>query len=140
MKIPATYAFLAIILAACNTVKPDAKLMGSVSPPVEADVVRVVINQQYSIRANVYVVADVAMVQVNQQEPQRLTGINPALYPDFGSIFFRIQDKNHDNYKEIAVLAGTSFAAADLCYDVFHYNPVTGKFTRKLEDFYCTHG
>jgi hypothetical protein len=140
MKIPIIPIFFAVILTACNTVKPDAKSISSVSPPADVDVVRVVINQQQNIRATVYVVADVAMVQVDKKEPQRLTGINPMLYPDFRQIFFRIQDKNRDGFKEIAVLAGTSFAAADLCYDVFHYNSVTGKFTRRLEDFYCTHG
>lgn len=139
MKIHFLLLSIMIFLSACNPVKQD-DVGGSVSAAIRSEAIPVVINVQRNIRASVYIVGDAAMVRVSGQPEQRLTGINPVLYPDYKSVLFRIHDLNRDGLSEIAVLASVSFGATDLCYDVFHYSLRTGKFDRRPENFYCTHG
>lgn len=69
---------------------------------------------------------------------QRLTGINPALYPDFRKYFSVFRTKIVMDSMKLRCLAGTSFGATERCYDVFHYNLKQGIFERRWEDFYCT--
>ncbi|QTR49442.1 hypothetical protein [Candidatus Thiothrix anitrata] len=140
MKIPLILGIVAAFLSACNPAKrdvvPQSPLSSTTATPVVAT--SLLINAKHQIRTTVYVVDDVVMVQMQNGTRQRLTGINPALYPDFQSVFFRIQDNNRDGFNEIAVLAGVSFGATERCYDVFHYNFKRGMFERRWEDFYCT--
>lgn len=139
MKIPVMTTVVAILLAACNPAK-DNLATASVPVSVSNDSKSIVINAQRNIQAIAYVVGDAVTVQVGDQPVQRLTGINPSLYPDYKAVFFRTHDLNRDGLNEIAVLASASFGGVDLCYDVFHYDPATGKFVRRPDNFYCTHG
>lgn len=139
MKIPLIIGITTIFLVACNPTKKDiipttVVDMTTISPD---EVKSFVISVRPNIRVSVYVVEDVVMVQTINGVSQRLTGINPALYPDFKNVFFRIQDKNRDKVNEIAVLSGTNTGASELCYDVFAYNLVTKAFERKWEEFFC---
>ena len=140
MKIPLILSVVVTLLTSCNPAKPDVVPQSPLSAAITipSDAKPLLISAKYQIRATVYVVDDVVMVQRQGADTQRLTGINPALYPDFQKVFFRVQDKNRDGFNEIAVLAGTSFGATELCYDVFHYNLKQGIFERRWEDFYCT--
>ena len=140
MKIPLTLSIVVTLLTACNPAKRDVVPQSPLSAAItiSSDAKPLLISAKYQIRATVYVVDDVVMVQRQGADAQRLTGINPALYPDFQKVFFRVQDKNRDGLNEIAVLAGTSFGATERCYDVFHYNLKQGIFERRWEDFYCT--
>lgn len=139
MKIPVLTTLVAILLAACNPAK-DNPATASVPVSVSHDAKSIVINAQRNIQAVVYVIDDAVTVQVGNQPEQRLTGINPSLYPDYQAVFFRTHDLNRDGLNEIAVLASASFGGVDLCYDVFHYDPATGQFARRPENFYCTNG
>ncbi len=140
MKIPLTLSIVVTLLTSCNPAKRDVVPQSPLSAAItiSSDAKPLLISAKYQIRATVYVVDDVVMVQRQGADAQRLTGINPALYPDFQKVFFRVQDKNRDGLNEIAVLAGTSFGATERCYDVFHYNLKQGIFERRWEDFYCT--
>lgn len=141
MKIPLMIGILVMLLSGCNPSIRDVPLTPpepSVASSVADYTKAVIVREKPSIRAQVFVVKDVVMVQYDDGKQQRLTGINPALYVDFQAIFFRIQDKNRDGLKEIAVLAGTNLGASERCYDVFHYNLRLGVFERKWADFYCT--
>lgn len=139
MKIPLIISLVVILLTACNSAKRDVVPQKSVAlnASTPAEVKSVVINAKHRIRAIVYVVNDEVMLQKQGGSVQRLTGINPALYPEFKKVFFRFHDNNRDGFNEIAVLAGTSFGAGERCYDVFHYNLKRGVFERRWEDFYC---
>lgn len=139
MKIPAMTTVIVIALTACNPAK-DNPATASAPVSVSSESQSIVINAQRNIRAIAYVVGDAVMVQVGNQPAQRLTGINPFLYPDYKAVFFRTHDLNRDGLNEIAVLTSASFGGVDLCYDVFHYDLATGRFVRKPENLYCTHG
>ncbi|OQX14327.1 MAG: hypothetical protein BWK73_09775 [Thiothrix lacustris] len=140
MKIPLILSVVVTLLTSCNPAKRDVVPQSPLSAAItiSSDAKPLLISAKYQIRATVYVVDDVVMVQRQGADAQRLTGINPVLYPDFQKVFFRVQDKNRDGLNEIAVLAGTSFGATERCYDVFHYNLKQGIFERRWEDFYCT--
>lgn len=137
MKIPFMIIAIAILLSACNSVK-SSTTNELTSTFASSEPKPVVISNQRNLRAAVYVAGESAMVRVGEQSEQILTGINPMLYQDYSSVFFRTHDLDRDGLSEVAVLASTSFGGVNLCYDVFHYHLTSGKFTRRLENFYCT--
>lgn len=135
MKIPLMPIVIASCLPACNSIKPD-----TAAGLAQSELTPITINESRNIKGFIYVYGDSAMVRLDGSSAQRLANLNASLYPAYKPVFFRVEDRDRDGLNEIAVLASVSFGATNLCYDVFYYKPVSGKFVRNPASFYCTLG
>ncbi len=145
MKIPflITFFYLVILSGCTNYSKPDPittvthKTSPAYKPNSKSQLLRFNITPDATKRAQVYVLDNDIIAQVEQQKEQRLAGIYPPLLRQAGNQYLRHGDYNQDGYNDIAILSTLDTGGSNPCYFIHYYQADIQRFERQVEATHC---
>lgn len=131
MKIPSfSKLIILMLLTGCSTA-PTHSNTKSTGKNITAFYVKP------AIYARIYLVENTLTVRVNQQPPQTLPAIIPALYNEYSRYYVLHNDYNRDGFNDIAILGSLDIGASNPCYTRYHYNPTSMRFVRHTGAMLC---